>query len=173
MGFLSYDADGYAMPVEGQARELFDRLFTDGTPKQQAQRKLERRQNRSILDAVLGESKRIEGRVAAGDRRKLDEYFSTIRELERRIERAKAWESKPVKLPPGTRRPDKVKGNGWTADGSGRIGQMRLMLDMLALSMQTDVTRIATMRLGGYFGSFKFLGFPEDAHGVYLSLIHI
>ena len=167
MGFLSYDADGYAMPVEGQARELFDRLFTDGTPKQQAQRKLERRQNRSILDAVLGESKRIEGRVAAGDRRKLDEYFSTIRELERRIERAKAWESKPVKLPPGTRRPDKVKGNGWTADGSGRIGQMRLMLDMLALSMQTDVTRIATMRLGGYFGSFKFLGFPEDAHGVY------
>lgn len=167
MGFLSYDSDGYAMPVEGKAGELFDRLFTDGTPKQQAQRKLERRQNRSILDAVLGESKHIERKVGAGDRRKLDEYFSTIRELERRIERAKAWESRPVKLPPGTRRPDKVKGNGWTADGSGRVGQMRMMLDMLALSMQADVTRIATMRLGGYFGSFKFLGFPEDAHGVY------
>ena len=167
MGFLSYDADGYAMPVEGKADELFDRLFTDGTPKQQARRRIEQRQNRSILDAVLGESKRIERKVAAGDRRKLDEYFSTIRELERRIEQAKAWEDKPVKLPPGTRRPNKVKGNGWTADGSGRVDQMRLMLDMLALSLQTDVTRIATMRLGGYFGSFKFLGFPEDAHGVY------
>ena len=167
MGFLSYDTDGYAMPVEGEAVDLFDRLFTDGTAEQQVQRKMQRRHNRSILDAVLDESKRIERKVDAADRRRLDEYFSTIRDLERRIERAKAWEGIPVKLPAGTRRPEKAKGNGWTADGSGRIGQMRLMLDMLALALQTDVTRIVTMRLGGYFGSFKFLGFPEDAHGVY------
>ena len=41
------------------------------------------------------------------------------------------------------------------------------MLDVLALALQTDVTRIATLRLGGYYGTFKFLGFPEDPHGVY------
>ncbi len=167
MGFLSYDADGYAMPVDGDPGAVFDRLFTEGSGKQQEERDKQRRQNKSILDSVVDDMKRLNGRVAAQDRRKLDEYFTTVREIEKRIERAKAWENTPVNLPPGAKRPDKGTKGGFSGDGGGRVEQMRLMLDVLALSLQADVTRIATIRLGGYFGSFAFLGFPEDPHGVY------
>lgn len=163
MGFLSYDADGYAMPVEGNPSALFDRLFTEGSSKQQAEREKQRRQNKSILDAVADDMKRLTGKVAAQDRRKLDEYFTTVRELEKRIERAKAWENVPINLPPGAKRPESAAGR----DGGDRIEKMKVMLDTLALAMQADVTRIATLRLGGYFGSFAFLGFPEDPHGIY------
>jgi hypothetical protein len=110
--------------------------------------------------------KRLETKVSAQDRRKLDEYFTTVRELEKRIERAKQWENTPVNLPPGAARPKVEKGQP-AGDGSDRVEKMRLMLDMLALALQTDTTRVASIRLGGYFGSFAFLGFPEDPHGVY------
>lgn len=166
MGFLSYDADGYAMPLEGDPAAVFDRLFTEGSAKQQAEREKQRRQNKSILDAVRDDMKRLEGRVAAQDRRKLDEYFTTVRELEKRMERAKQWENTPVNLPPGVKRPEQEKGRA-AGDGSDRVDRMRLMLDTLALALQTDTTRVASIRLGGYFGSFAFLGFPEDPHGVY------
>ena len=167
MGFLSYDADGYAMPIEGDPGAVFDRLFTSGSERDQTAREIQRRRNKSVLDAALDDMKRITGRVAAEDRTKLDQYFSTVRELEKRIERAKQWEGIPVNLPPGAKRPEGKEGGAYGNDGSGRVARMRLMLDVLALAMQADVTRVATIRLGGYYGSFGFLGFPEDAHGVY------
>ena len=165
MGFLSYDADGYALPVEGDPAQAFDQLFTDGTSRQQAERDADRRRLKSVLDAVHEDMKRLKTSVALQDRRKLEEYAATVREVERRIERAKAWEGKPVRLPPGTKRPDASR----KSDGSGshRSEEIRLMLDVLALALQVDVSRIATLRMGGYYGSFSFLGFPQDPHGVY------
>ncbi|HYG77442.1 MAG TPA: DUF1552 domain-containing protein [Planctomycetota bacterium] len=169
MGFLSYDADGYALPTEGEAAQLFDRLFTDGSPRQSGERERQRQQQKSILDSVLSDIKRLNQRVAAPDRVKLDEYFTNIRELENRIERAKKWEKVPINLPPGTKRPPEAKRKGgvYLGDGSPRVEQMRQMIDTLVLTLQTDVTRIATLRLGGYYGKFSFLGFPEEAHAVY------
>lgn len=167
MGFLSYDAFGNPLPVEGDPTELFDRLFTDGTPQQRARRQADRRRQKSVLDTLRADLKRLESSVAPADRRKLDEYAATIREIERRTERAKQWESQPVRLPTGVRRPVAAKGGPYHDDGGGRIEQMRLMLDLLALALQTDVTRVATLRLGSYVGNFKFLGFSEDPHAVY------
>ncbi|QDU96824.1 DUF1552 domain-containing protein [Lignipirellula cremea] len=164
MGFLSYDVDGYAVPTEGDPGAVFDRLFTEGTPQQQAERERLYRQNRSILDSVGEELRSLERSVAPQDRRKLDEYFSTVREVEQRIVRTRQWRETPLVLPPGVSRPGKVARNN---DGSDRIEQMRLMIDVLVLALQTDVTRIATLRLGDYSGKFSFLGFPEDPHGVY------
>jgi len=167
MGFLSYDELGYALPTEGDPGELFDWLFTDGSEKEQAQRDLLRRRKKSVLDAVLDDMKRVSSRVDSEDRSKLDEYFTTVREVEKRMERAKAWEDIPIELPAGTTRPEKLDRNLYGNDGSGRIEGMQQMLDVLVLAFQTDVTRVATMRLGGYHGKFNFLGFPEDPHGVY------
>jgi hypothetical protein len=164
MGYLSYDADGYALPVEGNPGVLFDRLFTDGSKGQKQQREIQRRRQKSILDSVVAELKRLQGSVSAEDRRKLDEYGATVREMERRLEQARAWDGIPVKLPPGARRPVK------TRDGDprqARTEDMRLMLDVLALALQTDVTRVVTLRLSGYYGRFDFLGFPEDPHQEY------
>ncbi|QDT37137.1 DUF1552 domain-containing protein [Stratiformator vulcanicus] len=168
MGFLSYDADGNVCPVEGDPAALFDRLFTDGNAEQQAEREANRRKRRSILDSLRQDLNRLGSKVAPEDRRKLDEYATSIREIEKRVARQKEWENVPIDLPKGTKRPEPSKGRGgYGGDGAGRVEEMRLMLDLVALALQTDVTRIVTLRLGGYFGSFKFLGFPEDPHGVY------
>lgn len=167
MGFLSYDELGYALPTEGDPAALFDWLFTDGSDKEQAERDLLRRRKQSVLDSVLDDMKRVSSRVDSEDRSKLDEYFTTVREVEKRMERAKAWENVPIELPSDARRPEKLGGNIYGEDGSGRIEAMQQMLDVLMLALQTDMTRVATLRLGGYHGKFNFLGFPEDPHGVY------
>jgi hypothetical protein len=170
MGYLSYDDEGYALPVEADPSAVFDRLFTDGTAAQRAERAAIRRQRKSLLDSLLRDMARLSGRVAAQDRRKLDEYCTTIREVERRIERAARWEETPVATPPGARRPEPVParvGSPQEGDGRDREARARLMLDILALALQADVTRIATLRLGGYYGSFRFLGLPEDPHASY------
>ena len=166
MGFLSYDLDGYAVPTEGDPQMLFDRLFTGGSEKDKEARDVRFRQRKSVLDAVRDDMRRLEGKVSVPDRTKLDEYFTTIRELEQRLEKSRAWEDVPIELPVHGVRPERM-GNGWNGDGSQRIEAMRVMIDTLVLALQTDVTRIATFRLGGYYGKFSFLGFPEDPHGVY------
>jgi len=168
MGFLSYDVDGYALPTEGDPRQLFDRLFTGGSEEDQAARDARYRQRQSVLDSVADDMKRLENKVSHQDRSKLDEYFTTIRELEQRLERSRAWEDVPIELPVHGKRPEEFPGGGgWGGDGSQRVEAMRLMIDTLVLALQTDVTRIATFRLGGYYGKFSFLGFPEDPHGNY------
>lgn len=167
MGFLSYDELGYALPMEGDPMALFDWLFTDGGDRQKAERETLRQRKKSVLDTIAADMKRIEGRVGAADRSKLDEYFTTVREVEKRMERAKAWENIPIQMPADAKRPEKLAANAYGEDGSGRVEAMQQMLDVLVLAMQTDVSRVATLRLGGYFGKFNFLGFPEDAHAVY------
>lgn len=164
MSYLSYDADGYALPVEGGPAAVFDRLFTNGNKKQKQQLAEQRRKHKSILDSVLADLKRLDGVVSTTDRRKLDEYGSTVREMERRLEQAKAWDDVPINLPADASRPERPKG---LDPDQARTADMRLMLDVLALALQADVTRIATLRMSGYYGSFKFLGFPEDPHAEY------
>ncbi|QDT66669.1 DUF1552 domain-containing protein [Calycomorphotria hydatis] len=168
MGFLSYDAEGNALPVEANPEEVFDRLFTEGTEESRAKREQDRNRRASILDSVLGDLNRLNNRVSKSDRRKLDEYSNTVREIERRIDKQREWEDIPIDLPADATRPSGYKGYAdREGDGSGRVDQMQMMLDMLALSMQTDVTRIATLRMGGYYGTFKFLGFPDNPHNGY------
>ncbi len=167
MGFLSYDENGNALPTEGDPAAVFDRLFTDGSGRQKSERDAERRRKRSVLDAILGDMKSLDGRVPSEDRQRLDEYATAIRDVERRIEKSVQWENNPITLPPGAVRPETGQDRGSGARGEDRVQRMRLMLDVLVLALQTDVTRVATLRLGGYYGSFGFLGFPEDPHGVY------
>jgi len=167
MGFLSYDENGNALPVEGDPQRLFDFLFTDGSEKEQTQRDVERRRRASILDAVKDDLNRLSGMVGHDDKQRLDQYFTTVREVEQRAERAKQWDDIPINLPADAKRPEKTDKGAWKDTGEGRVEEMRKILDILALAMQTDVTRIATLRLGGYYGKFSFLGFPEDPHGNY------
>jgi len=166
MGFLSYDANGNALPTEGDPAILFDSLFTDGSEKQKSERDVERRRSRSVLDAVKDDLRRLAGLVGHDDRTRLEQYFTTVREVEQRAERALQWEGKPIQLPAGAGRPSTEK-QEVTRNGENRVAEMRAMLDVLALALQTDVTRVASIRLGGYYGNFGFLGFPEDPHGNY------
>jgi len=137
---LSWTGSGVLIPCEEKPSEVFKRLFVQGTPAEvEAQlRKLDRGQ--SILDAVAGQAKDLQRSVAARDRERLDQYFTSVRDLEQRMQMSRAWERKPkpkvtaaVPLDPASPREymDKVK----------------LMYDMARLAFETDSTRSISLML--------------------------
>jgi hypothetical protein len=135
---ISWASPTTPMALEVDPRRVFDRLFAgDSRPEvaEARRRRLERR--RSILDFVREDSRKLQGRLDGADRRKLDEYLTGVREIERRLEKAAPIDDgadvgEPAGLPraPGERLafPDHVK----------------LLADMIVLAFQGDVTRIAT-----------------------------
>ena len=137
---LSWTASGVLIPCEEKASDVFKRLFIQGTPAEvNAQmRKLDLGQ--SILDAVAGQAKDLQRGVTARDRDRLDQYFTSVRDLEQRMQMSKEWERKPkphidapVPLDPASPREymDKVK----------------LMYDMARLAFETDSTRSISLML--------------------------
>jgi hypothetical protein len=137
---LSWTRSGVLIPCEEKASDVFKRLFIQGTPEQvEAQmRKLDL--GRSILDGVAEQAKDLQRSVGARDRDRLDQYFTSVRDLEQRMQMSKEWERKPkpkvnvpVPLDPASPREymDKVK----------------LMYDMARLAFETDSTRSISLLL--------------------------
>jgi len=152
---LSWRSENTPMPPEVDPRLLFDRLFSNptgaGTDATRARRELERK---SVLDFVLDDARRLQGQLGATDRRKLDEYLTSVRELEQRIENA----SRFTQALPDRRQPDGIPDT--------YEQHVRLMFDLLALAFQTDSTRIATFMLAhdGSNRPYPFLGISEGHH---------
>lgn len=131
---LSWKSETQPMNPEVDPRAAFERLFGNGdaaaTLEASARRAMYRK---SVLDYVLDDAHRLEKRLDPTDRRKLDEYLTAVRDLERRIERAAEF---PVpKTPEGVHTPEMFE----TYEQ-----HMQLMYEVMALAFQTDSTRIAT-----------------------------
>jgi hypothetical protein len=139
---LSFNRSGVRLPAEEKPSKIFARLFLDGTPDE-VNREVERlNEGRSILDAVSAEATSIRGRIGAGDRDKLDEYFTSVREMERRLQAMQAWSRKP-KPKVDAAMPRDVQN---VAD---MIGKMDVLFDLMPLALQTDSTRVVTIMIGG------------------------
>jgi hypothetical protein len=155
----------WASPTKPATKEIypsrtFDQLVGDGTG---------RRLDRSILDAVLAEAHSLQPKVSAGDRRKLDEYMESIRDIEKRIdhaakeERLEGW--RPTLKQANMARPaDELPQNV--------PEHMKLMLDLIVLAFQMDKTRVVTLMLNNDLSqmNFKFLGGVRGA--LHLDLTH-
>jgi hypothetical protein len=137
---LSWTASGVLIPCEEKASDVFKRLFVQGTPAEVDAQLRRLAQGQSVLDAVGGQAKDLQRSVGARDRDRLDQYFTSVRELERRMEMSKDWEKRPkpkvtapVPLDPASPREymDKVK----------------LMYDMARLAFETDSTRSISLML--------------------------
>jgi hypothetical protein len=148
---MSWRSATQPLPKEVNPRLVFERLF-GGTDKGRAKRDLERR---SILDFVREDSAALVGKLGANDRRKLDEYFGAIRDIEKRIERAAKLA--PVKVP-GASKPAGIP--------KSYQEHLRLMCDLLVLAFQADVTRVCTFVLAneGSNRPYPFIGVPEGHH---------
>lgn len=121
------------MPPEVDPRLAFERLFLNGDPSETAEARARReRYQSSVLDFVMEDAKQLQGRLGRTDKRKLDEYLSAVRDLERRIETA---HQANLQLPAS----DKPTGIPATF-----AEHTRLMFDILTLAFQTDTTRVAT-----------------------------
>ena len=128
---LAWRSPTQPLPVEGSPRALFDRLFrpVDASERERL------RDRRSILDAVRDDASQLARQVGAADRHRVDEYLTSIRDVELRIERG---ESMPApRLPEGTVAPEERIPTNFAA-------YARAMSDLLVLAFQTDATRIAT-----------------------------
>jgi hypothetical protein len=156
---LSWKSEGTPVAPEPNPRLVFERLFGSGAPGERA-KNLQRRQKqqRSILDFVLTDAKDLQGKMAARDRDKLDEYLNSVREIEKRIELAERFKG-------GTPDPDMETPAGIPANYAEHID---LMFDMMVLAFSTDSTRISTFLMAseGSNRPFPEMGISEGHHNL-------
>jgi hypothetical protein len=141
-GSQSYTRSGVMIPAESRPSKLFAKLFLNGTPDEvkNQMRKLE--EGRSIMDTVREEAKRFGSRVGLADRDKLDEYFTSVREMEQRLTKAEDWAQKPKPQVEATAPQD-------IPNEADLIGRMKLLFDLVPLALQTDSTRLITFLITG------------------------
>jgi hypothetical protein len=152
---ISWRSETTPAVKEINPRLVFERLFCGGPAGANAEsRALRDRYQKSILDFVLEDAHRLRGRLDNKDKQKLDEYLSSVREIERRVSR----NDEPSELPAGFAKPAGIPKN---------YGEhIRLMCDLMALAFSADLTRVATFVLAdeGSNRSYRFLDVPEGHH---------
>jgi hypothetical protein len=152
---LSWRSDTQPLPPILDPRVLFERLFGTGvhlTPEETARRAKYRR---SILDFVTADTKKLQSTLGPTDNRKLDEYLSSIREVERQLIKA---ESESIQIDPGMDKPYGVPPD---------FGEhFKLMSDMMTIAFQADLTRVVTflMTREGTSRAYREIGIPDGHH---------
>ncbi len=146
------------LPMEPDPRAIFERLFGDGDSTDPAARLARLDEERSMLDYVSGSIDRLETHLGPRDRGKLSDYLDSIRDVERRIQKAEqqnAMNSMPV-----FERPNSIP--------EEFDDHAKLMMDLMTLAYQTDMTRVVTLMLGraGSNRPYPFIGVPDGHHSV-------
>ncbi len=149
---LSFDLNGTPLPAENSPRRLFDRLFVPESANDKAAALRRYSERRSILDAIADEAKSLDRRLGANDRRKLDEYLSSVRQTEKQVQRQQDWIDKPK----ATVAEKDLQLNSQPGNAHDRPMWLDVMLELTYLAFLTDTTRIITFEwsreAGGYGG---------------------
>jgi len=145
-GGLSWTRTGALIPADNSPSKVFAQLFLEGRANdvQEQLRRLE--DGRSILDDVRAQAKSLRTGLGGEDRDKLDEYLTSVRELEQRMVNDESWAKKPK--PKVDVEPPKDISNP-----TDLIGRTRLLFDLTHLALQTDSTRLITIMLAGSTGA--------------------
>jgi hypothetical protein len=151
---LSWTRSGVRVPPITNPAELFDRLFANDSPERRKQRGKENQLQASILDAVNEEAKGLSRKVNKEDREKLDEYFTSIRDVEKRLELRRRWADHPKPEAPFDKPANR-----------NTVDDLPMLYELMALALQTDSTRIATLEIGGSFLP-QNLGIDKSYHSL-------
>jgi hypothetical protein len=153
---LSWRTPSAPLPPEINPRAVFERLFgaLDENP---ADRRKRQRNETSILDFVLDDTRRLAGQLGATDHRKIDEYLTSVREIERRIQLS---ERDDQLTPPSFEKP-----SGVPADFGDYA---KLMFDLMLVAFQSGTTRVATFMLGreGSLRAYREIGISDAHHPI-------
>lgn len=155
---LSWRSETAPMTPEANPRLLFERLFGTGSASEREESRVRRLESdRSILDFVTDDAKALHRELGRGDQLKLDEYLTSVREIERRIQQAEKWDL-----------PDTDHLQAPAGIPASYQEHLRLMFDMMLLAFETDSTRIATFSLAheGSNRNFNHIGVPEGHHSL-------
>ena len=137
---LSWTGTGVAIPPEERASDVFNQLFLQGTPEQVEAQIHRLDTGRSILDAVADQAKDLQRNVGARDRSRLDQYFTSVRDLEHRLQESRDWESKPKPVV-------NVAAPVDPASPAQYMDKVKVMYDLARLAFETDSTRAITLML--------------------------
>ncbi len=151
---LAWTKSGVRVPPVTNPAELFEKLFVGDSKERQARREQDNRVQASILDSVREEAKRLSRQVNQEDKDKLDEYFTSVRDVEKRLELRQRWTSHPKPAAPFEKPANR-----------NAVDDLPLLYELIALALQTDSTRIATLEIGGDFLP-QHLGIKKDYHGL-------
>lgn len=162
---LSWTRDGVLLPAEDSATNLFKKMFVQGTKSEINERLNQLRLRGSILDAVTESSNQFSRSLGKGDRRRLDQYFTSVRELELRLHSSKQWEQKPK--PKSSLQPPKD-----IVDRAMFFDKFEQMLTMAQIALQTDSTRIVTMMVDAFATPAFQLDEKQKSTGGYHTLSH-
>ena len=152
---LAWRSETQPLPPILNPRTLFERLFGSGAELTPAERARQAKFRRSILDFVSEDTKKLQGALGPTDKRKLDEYLSSIREIERQLERAEKDEGQ---INPGMPKP-----YGIPADFAEHF---KLMTDMITVAFQADLSRVLTFLVTreGTSRSYREIGISDGHH---------
>jgi hypothetical protein len=152
---LAWRSETQPLPPVLDPRALFERLFGDGVALTPEERKRQSKYRRSVLDFVTDDTKKLESNLGPTDKRKLDEYLSSIREIETQISRA---EKDNAQIDPHMERP-----YGIPADFAEHF---KLMTDMMTIAFQADMTRVITFLVTheGTSRPYREIGIPDGHH---------
>lgn len=162
---LSYSDDGQPIPSLNRPAFIFERLFGLNKDSIEAQRR-GFAVTGSHLDLLLDEARTLNAKLGKADQEKLDQYLTSVRQVEQQVQRSADWLDVPK---------PKVNANGLTLDADDNTPKelIRTMLDLLVLAFQTDSTRFATYQLASMHGAtsiaVKFsqlLGFGNTTHAL-------
>jgi hypothetical protein len=140
---LSWTRDGAMLPAEDSAGAVFRKMFIQGSTEEISRRLHRLEQRGSILDTLQNQAKRFTQSLGTDDRSRMDQYLTSIREVEERLAAVRDWESRPKPAAPSAE-PDGVSENRFF------IQKLELMLRMARLAFESDSTRIISLMVDGY-----------------------
>jgi hypothetical protein len=155
----SYTENGSMIPAEDSPSRLFTKLFIDDSEQEQQRQAHRLQEGQSIMDLVQEDSKRLSHELGAGDRDRLDAYFTSLRDLENRLAASEEWVHRP-KPKVDAKKPVDIR------NSSDFVGMQKLMTDMIRLALKTDSTRFITYHLGGSGGVVPIEGVKEGYHAL-------
>jgi len=152
---LSWRTPTTPLPMQTDPRVVFERLFGEGLGADQRRQQLS--QDKSILDAIIGEIGRLQHRLGAGDKTRISEYLDSVREVEQRVQKMEARVDSHIELP------------------AMPVGvpelyteHVKLMYDLQALAFQADITRVSTFMLAREASTrtYNQIGVPDPHHAI-------
>lgn len=141
---LSCTADGVQLPAESRPSRIFQKLFVQGT-KREVEEQLHRLgEGRSLMDGIGDRARSLQGSVTPRDKERLEQFFTAVRDFEKRLEQSEQWERRPKPVV-------KTKAPQDFLEAEAYIGRTRSMFEIAKLAVETDSTRLITLMVGQSF----------------------
>ena len=158
-GGISYTRSGVLIPSESRPSKVFQRLFLEGSESEKQAQMRRIKDGQSILDLVGSQTRELQRKTNRRDRETLDQYFSSVRELEQRMVRNQWWAQRPKPVV-DQKTPTDID------DRSNFTSRMQLMFDLIALALQTDSTRLVTLKAPGGAQVVNLKGVDDGWHNL-------